>query len=95
MNGLYDLSYGEMLKNLNIFSFRGRLLRADLIKYWKIMCFDESAFDLSVMFQRSIEERTRGHRYNLVVPQCNTDIRQHFLNVHSIQLWISLPGEFV
>ena len=50
------------------------------------MCFEGSAIGVSVMFQRSLEERTKGYRYKLAVPQCNTDIRQHIFNVFCIQL---------
>ena len=34
--GFSNLSYRERLHNLGLFSIRGRLLRADLIKYWKV-----------------------------------------------------------
>ena len=36
IKGLEGLSYGERLSELSLFSVQGRLLRADLIQYWKI-----------------------------------------------------------
>ena len=59
--GLTNLSYGERLKFLKLFSIKRRLLHSDFIKYWKIICCDLSGFNLSVLFQRSLEDRTRGH----------------------------------
>ena len=73
--GFSNLSYAERLRSLNLFSIKGRLLRSDLIKYWKIVCCESEGFDLSVLFQRSQEERTRGHKFRLVMPRCNTDIK--------------------
>lgn len=37
IHGFQDLSYSERLAQLNLYSVKGRLLRADLIKYWKIL----------------------------------------------------------
>ena len=37
MAGFEDLSYGERLRRLDLFSFQGRLLRADLILVYKIL----------------------------------------------------------
>ena len=45
MEGLSNLSYGERLRALNLFSIQDRLLRSDLIKYWKIICGDSAGFD--------------------------------------------------
>ena len=69
--GLFNLSYAERLRALNLFSVRGTLLRANLIKYWKILSCETSANDLSVLFQRCRDERTRGHRFRFVMPFCN------------------------
>ena len=52
---MQTLAYTERLKSLNMFSIKGRLLRSDLTKYWKILCSDSVGFDLSGLFQRSVE----------------------------------------
>ena len=89
-DGMSNLSYGR-LRLLMLFSVRGRLLRSDLIKYWRIICCDMSEFDLLVLFQRSGEEKTRGHRFKLVMSPCNTDVRQRFFDVRCVRVWNSLP----
>ena len=91
---LFNLSYADRLRALNLFSVRGKLLCTDLIKYWKILSCETSANDLSVLFQRCRDERTRGHRFRLVRPFCNT-ARQRCFNIRHIRLWNSLPPEVV
>ena len=91
IDGMSNLSYGARLRSLKLISVRGRLLRSDLIKYWRIICCDLAGFDLSVLFQRSGEGRTRGHRFKLVMPPCNTDVRQCFFDVRCIRVWNSVP----
>ena len=34
----------------------------------------------------ALEQGTRGHRFKLLVPCCNTDIRQRSFNVHCISV---------
>ena len=89
------MSYSERLRSLNLFSIEGRLLRSDLIKYWKVVCCDSEGFDLSVLFQRSREERTRGHKFRLLLPRCNTDIKQRFFYVRAIRVWNASPDKVV
>ena len=81
---MQGLSYTERLKLLNLFSIKGRLLRSDLIKHWKTLCCELPGFDLSVLFLRSLEERTRGHSFKLIMPHCNTDVKRRFFNVRCI-----------
>ena len=95
IDGMQGLSYGERLKFLNVFSIKGRLLRSDLIKYWKILCSDSGGYDLAGLFQRSLEERTRGHIFKLVMPQCNTDIKTRSFNVSCVEVWNRLPAKVV
>ena len=94
MVGLSELSYAERLRALNLFSIRGRFLRSDLIKYWKILCSYGGGCDLSGMFRRS-NSRTRGHRHKLLLPLCVTDVRKRFFNVRCIGIWNSLPASVV
>ena len=79
IDGMQDLSYGESSKFLNVFSIEARLLHTDFITYWKILCSDSVGFDLSRLFQRSVEERTLGHWFKLVMPLCNTKVNRRFL----------------
>ena len=74
VHGLEEVSYGVRLRTLDIFSFRGRLLRADLILTYKIfhgLC----AIHPGELFQVSQESWTRRHKYKIVVPSANLEIR--------------------
>ena len=94
VDGLEDIDYASRLRRLGMFSVRGRLIRADLIKIWKIFNAD---FDvgLSGIFERESHEATRGHQYKLSVPVCRTELRRRFFNVRSVTLWNGLPREIV
>ena len=83
------------LKSLKLFSIKGRLLRYNLIKYWTILCCDLAGYDLFVLFQSSLEVRTRGHKLKLIMPRCYTDVKQRFFNVGCIGVWNRLPCEVV
>ena len=80
--GLNNLPYDERLSSLNLFSIRGRLLRADLIQIWKIT-------------HDSVGNNLRGHSLKLFHPRCDTDTRQRFFPMRCISVWNSLPEEVV
>ena len=66
---LGDMDYGERLKYLDLYSVKGRLLRTDLIKCWKIfhgLC----PIKPSVLWDTSTERRTRGNRFKIRVRHC-------------------------
>ena len=93
ITGFKDLSYSERLSKLNLFSVKGRLLRADLILAWKIfhgLCAINPA-DIFVTAQ-SI---TRGHQYKVVVPVAGLDIRSRFYSVRVVSLWNGLASDTV
>jgi hypothetical protein len=95
VEGMSDLDYSARLRQLNLFSVKGRLLRSDLIKYWKILCVQEDGPDLSVMFQRAPDGRTRGHPYKLLCPRSSSDMKSRFFFARCVQLWNGLPSEVV
>ena len=70
---------------------RGRFLRADLIKYWRIIRGLDGGADLGGLFQLAPDMRTRGHPFKLLMPACNTDIRRRFFGARCVRLWKSLP----
>ena len=88
---MQGLSSTERLKSLNLFSIKGRLLHSDLTKYWKTLCCELPGFDFSVLFQRSLEERIRGHSFKLIMSRCNTDVKRKFFDDCSIGVWNGLP----
>ena len=91
--GFADLTYAERLLRLNLFSIKGRLLRADLIMVWKVM--NGLCPHLSSLFERSEYGRTRGHSKKIFLPHYSTDVRARFFSIRVISLWNSLPEEAV
>ena len=93
IDGFVDLPYTERLSRLNLFSIKGRLLRADLIMVWKIM--NGLCPHLSSLFMLPDYDRTRGHSKKIFQPQYSTDVRARFFSVRVIPIWNSLPEEAV
>ena len=91
VDGLAELDYSSRLKQLGLFSIKGRFLRADLIKYWRIIRELDGGAYLGGLFRRAPDARTRGHPYKLLMPACNTDIKRRFFGARCVLLWNSLP----
>ena len=69
-----SLEYVARLWDLGLYSVSGRLLRADLIKIWKILhCGQDS--ELVELFEVCVTSRTRGHSLKLVMPACRSEFR--------------------
>ena len=94
VEGLREASYADRLESLNLYSIQGRLLRADLIQYWKILN-GHSCIAPTDIFQLSPETRTRGHRLKLFRPTVQTDVRKRFFSIRRIHIWNSLPASAV
>ena len=92
--GMRTMEYGERLKTLNQYSVQGRLLRADLIFYWKIF-HGKCAVTPTDLFTLSENGVTRGHRFKVELPRTQTDIRKRSLSVRCITAWNNLPEEVV
>ena len=92
--GLENLSYADRLSALDLFSVRGRLLRADLIECWKIV-HDIVPFDLSRLFQYAPAVDTRGHDYKLAHVRCSLECRRCLFSVRVVSSWNSLPSAVV
>ena len=90
VTGLGDMDYGQRLKFLGLFSIQGRLLRADLIYYWKILT-GRCSIPSDTIFQLAPPCGTRGHPLKLMVPRCNTDVRKRCFAVRCINEWNMLP----
>ena len=86
--------YAERLRRLNLYSIHGRLLRADLVKVWKIFNtqLDGRMVDL---FEVAREQRTRGHRFKLSVPVCRSEVRRRSFGVRVVGPWNALPDAVV
>ena len=94
ISGLENLCYSERLRSLDLYSVQGRLLRADLIQYWKVLN-DRSCIHYDHLFTTSKQTRTRGHSLKLFHPQVTTDIRKRAFSMRCIQQWNRLPQETV
>ena len=88
------LSYEERLQALNLYSMRGRLLRADLIYVWKIFN-GKCALKPSDLFQLSLSQQTRGHPLKLQVPGTQRETRRRFFSCRVIEEWNALSSEAV
>ena len=93
VNGLGELPYAERLKQLDLYSIQGRLLRADLIQTWKILN-GECGADESELFVLDNSSR-RGHSRKLYLPRANLEVRRRFFSVRVIGDWNSLKEDTV
>ena len=93
VDGLGDVQYEDRLRLLGLFSIYGRLLRSDIIKYWR--SFHSGSDDMRSLFQLAPGIGTRGHHFKLSVIRCNTDIRKRFWSQRCVTIWNSLPSELV
>ena len=95
IDGMWEMGYGDRLACLGLYSARGRLLRADMLKYFKIFN-GLSVITPSDLFQLSpAASRTRGHRYKIVKPHVSLECRRRFFSVRCIDVWNSLPDSLV
>ena len=90
VKGLEDKDYGERLKSLNLYSVKGRLLRADLIKCWKIF-HGLSPIDPSDFWDTDSDHRTRGNRFKIKVSRQQLDTTTRFFFERIVKDWNSLP----
>jgi len=94
IDGLEDLSYGDRLAALDLYSVGGRLLRADIIKYWKIF-HGKSGIIPSDLFTMAPAVGTRGHRFKVAHVRCHVECRKRFFALRCVDLWNSLPDQVV
>ena len=85
-----NMEYGERLKALNLFSVKGRLLRADMIKCWKIF-YGKSVILPHDLWELNKSSRIRGHKLKINVRRCEVDARSRFFAERVINDWNSLP----
>ena len=91
VDGLEEFSYQERLRDLGLYSIYGRLLRADLIKIWKIFRGNLDP-DLQGLFDRANHPATRGHNLKLAVPRHRTELAKRFLSKRCVSIWNQIPA---
>ena len=94
IDGLSEVPYHERLRRLNLYSVTGRLLRADMIKYWRIF-HDESPLEPNDLFVLSPNVGTRGHRYKLSNIRPSLECQRRSFGNRRVALWNSLPDALV
>ena len=94
MDGIGHLPYDERLRALDLYSVRGRLLRADLLLVWK-MFHGECALNPREFFEPTLSTITRGHSLKMRVQQCRLDVRKRFFSNRVVAAWNSLSAEAV
>ena len=94
IDGMSMLSYAERLHALQLFSVKGRLLRADLIYCWKLFN-GKCSLSVEDLFQLSTHTHTRGHCHKIFAQFARTDVRRRFFSVRCVPLWNSLPADVV
>lgn len=94
IEGLENLPYHDRLSDIDLFSVQGRLLRADIIKCWKIMhgC---ASFDSRRLFQRAPNIGTRNHAYRIGYTHCSLQCRRRVFSLCVVGIWNSLPSSVV
>ena len=88
--GLSEMGYQERLRELGMYSIYGRLLRADLIKIWKVYRGNLDP-DLQGLFDRASHPATRGHSLKLAVPRYRTDMARRSLSARCVRIWNQIP----
>ena len=91
--GLENLPYHDRLKALNLHSFRGRLLRSDLIFVWKVFNNLTSVSPNQIFILN--DSSRRGHPFKIYKPRCELDIRKRYFSVRVINHWNSLSSNTV
>ena len=94
VGGVGHMEYGDRLKALGLFSISGRLLRADLIKMWRVMRGD-LVEELTELLSVAPDSRARGHMYKLLVPACRTEMLRRYFGVRCVTVWNGLSSELV
>ena len=92
--GMANIPYSDRLKALNLYSIKGRLIRADLIKCWKIF-HGKCGLKPRNMFNLPPLQGTRGHRFKIAHSFCTTEMRRHFFSLRCVSVWNSLSDDVV
>lgn len=94
IEGMSELPYSERLAALDLYSVKGRLLRADLIKCWAIF-HNNSCIHPEDLFVLAPVTGTRGHRFKLAHSYSSLECRKRFFSLRCTNVWNSLPDSVV
>lgn len=94
VTGLGTLDYRSRLQALRQYSVTGRLLRSDIIQYWKIF-HEKCSVKPNDVFTMAPQSATRGHRFKLSHVRTQTDVRKRAFSIRRVEIWNSLPDYVV
>ena len=94
IDGMRDLSYRERLERLDLYSVKGRLIRADLIKCWHIF-HGNCAIKPEDIFTLAPQVGTRGHSLKLSPTHVSLECRKRFFSERCVHVWNGLPRDIV
>ena len=94
IEGIEHLPYNERLAILDLYSINGRLLRADLILYWKIFNGHSSILPED-LFTLDTRPGNRGHRFKVQHLFAITEARRRSFSFRCIKEWNALPDSVV
>ena len=92
--GLENMPYAERLAALDLYSVKGRLLRADLILVWKIF-HGHSPIQPEELFSLDVRPGNRGHPFKIHRVFVGTELRRRFLSNRCAPVWNGLPTNVV
>ena len=95
IEGLYDFSYNERLKILNLPSLEFRRMRGDLIETYKILhgLYDKKT--TNTLFDRNTNTITRSNEFKLTKNRVESKKYQWFFTNRVINMWNGLPNFIV
>ncbi len=91
---LAHLPYHERLRQLKLPILVYRRHCRDLIQTYKILSHNYN-LDESIIFQRAIDGRTRGHSHKVIKERVTTATRRNFFSCRVTELWNELPAGVV
>ena len=94
IDGMGEIPYSHRLAILDLYSIKGRLLRADLLKCWKIF-HGKCGLQPGDIFILAPSVGTRGHRFKIAYSFCSTESKRRFFSQRCVFAWNSLPDDVV
>ena len=94
VDGFSNLPYSERLQRLNLFSIKGRLIRTDIIKMWKIF-HNQTSISPNQLFTLASSSNLRGHQFKIWVRRYNTEVRRRIFSNRCVSLWNNLSPHTV
>ena len=92
--GYENFTYSQRLKDLDLFSVDGELLRADVIKCWKIF-HSKCGINPEDIFVLAGSGITHGHRFRIVHERFSLYCRWRLFALRVPSTWNFLPDDVV